>query len=277
MWAVGGATSSKCESNLAEEYAGGAWKVSHGARPRGVHQQQRQRALRGDRHQHAGPCTRSGKAASPRWWSSTPRAPGKSCRPATDHGYPRCPARGPPPSASGYSTAKAVKRRVDDPVSDPGAGVTFDREDVHLLQRLDCVAAGQHRPAPLAVCLSERLIPGQPSITVQAGRANHGASTPSYLVCLGLATVQVSSAPDAACAGIAGIRQARIFMQPDAPSPVPTVRWAAFPGGARSRLSACVRFEFLYRLADCCFLAYPVLGPGPVPYLGSPGRTMPAS
>jgi hypothetical protein len=27
VWAVGGATSSKCESNLAEEYAGGAWKV----------------------------------------------------------------------------------------------------------------------------------------------------------------------------------------------------------------------------------------------------------
>jgi hypothetical protein len=27
VWAVGGATSSKCERNLAEEYAGGAWKV----------------------------------------------------------------------------------------------------------------------------------------------------------------------------------------------------------------------------------------------------------
>jgi hypothetical protein len=27
VWAVGGATSSKCESNLAEEYTSGAWKV----------------------------------------------------------------------------------------------------------------------------------------------------------------------------------------------------------------------------------------------------------
>jgi hypothetical protein len=94
VWAVGAATSSTCETSLAEEYAGGAWKVMR-VPDRGACASSNANALYGVTATSTGTLYAVGQGDISSWWSNTPRAPGRSCRPGTDHAHARHLARGP--------------------------------------------------------------------------------------------------------------------------------------------------------------------------------------
>ncbi len=96
-----------------------------------------------------------------------------------------------------------------------GQQPVIDRVVQHRLEhRTVGVLDGGRRQPECCQCVDPALIPGRPAPSPQQGRR---FSRRPWLAQFRLLRRHLSAAQAAACAGIAGTRQARIFMQPDAP------------------------------------------------------------